>query len=85
MRQTEASVALSLYGDPKDAAWRDEAPRDGVDDTRHRVLQSLAVRLAPFLVKNTYTFPSDHKVFRDQPGGRCSTWTPGTWRSPARS
>ncbi|RUO87736.1 hypothetical protein D7Y11_39055 [Corallococcus sp. AB018] len=77
VRQTEASVALSLYGDPNDPAWRDESPRDGVDDTRHQVLQSLAVRFAPFMVKNTYTFPSDHKVFRDQPGGlllNLDTW-----------
>ncbi|RYZ41889.1 MAG: hypothetical protein EOO71_10175 [Myxococcaceae bacterium] len=77
VRQTEASVALSLYGDPADSAYRDEAPRDGMDDTRQRVLQSLAVRFAPFMVKNTYTFPSDHKVFRDQPGGlllNLDTW-----------
>ncbi|NNB99462.1 hypothetical protein HI113_36805 [Corallococcus exiguus] len=53
VRQTEASVALSLYGDPNDPAYRDEAPRDGVDDTRHLVLQSLAIRFAPFMVKNT--------------------------------
>ncbi|QSQ22178.1 hypothetical protein JY651_44810 [Pyxidicoccus parkwayensis] len=77
VRQTDASVALSLYGDPNDPAYRDEAPRDGMDDTRHQVLLSLAVRFAPFLVKNTYTFPSDHKVFRDQPGGlllNLDTW-----------
>ncbi|MCP3104693.1 hypothetical protein LZ198_38095 [Myxococcus sp. K15C18031901] len=69
VRQTEASVALSLYGDTADPAYRDEAPRDGIDDRRHQVLQALAVRFAPIMVRNTYTFPMDHKVFRDLPGG----------------
>ncbi|WP_408889302.1 hypothetical protein ACJ2CR_35615 [Myxococcus faecalis] len=69
VRQTSASQALALYGDPADPGYRDEAPRDGIDDERFRVLQALAVRFAPILVKNTYTFPMDHKVFRDLPGG----------------
>ncbi|TQF11500.1 hypothetical protein FJV41_33905 [Myxococcus llanfairpwllgwyngyllgogerychwyrndrobwllllantysiliogogogochensis] len=77
VRQTTASEALSLYGDTADPSYRDETPRDGMDDNRFRVLQALAVRFAPILVKNTYTFPMDHKAFRDLPGGlllNLDTW-----------
>lgn len=69
VRQTQASEALALFGDTADPNYRDEAPRDGIDDQRFRVLQALAVRFAPILVMNTYTFPMDHQVFRDPPGG----------------
>lgn len=60
--QTEASERLHLYGDPEAADYEDRAPRDGVDDRRHEVLQELAVRFAPFLVQNSEGIPMDHKT-----------------------
>jgi len=63
MRQTEASARLQLFGDPADAGYRDQDPRDGVDDARMRRLQALGVRFAPLLVKNTPLFPMDFKSF----------------------
>lgn len=55
--QTEASREFHLFGDRKDPDYRDEDPMDGIDDGRHEVLMSLAVRFAPFLVQNTADVP----------------------------
>lgn len=52
-----ATMALDLYGDPAAPGYRDVAPVDGIDDARHRVLETLAVRFAPFLVQNTGNIP----------------------------
>jgi len=67
VRQTEASARLHLYGDPADPLYRDQAPRDGVDDARMRRLQALAVRFAPLLVRNTPLFPMSFKAFWKEP------------------
>jgi hypothetical protein len=63
VRQTEASARFQLYGDPSAPGYRDEDPRDGIDDARMRHLQALAVRFAPLLVRNTPMFPMDFKAF----------------------
>ncbi|MDP2483703.1 MAG: hypothetical protein Q8W45_10490, partial [Candidatus Palauibacterales bacterium] len=61
IRQTPASDRLHLYGDLDDPDYIDIAPVDGIDDRRHRTLQDLAVRFAPFLVQNSEGMPMDHK------------------------
>ena len=66
VRQTDASAAFQLYGNPDAAGFRDEDPRDGVDDTRGLLFHQLGVRFAPFLVKNTTAAPMDFKKFMDQ-------------------
>lgn len=66
IRQTPSSVLFSLYGDPLDPEYRDEAPLDGMDDRRHALFQELSVRFAPFMVQNTVDAPMDFKKFRDE-------------------
>jgi hypothetical protein len=66
VRQTDASAAFQLYGNPDAAGFLDEDPRDGVDDTRGRLFHQLGVRFAPYLVKNTTAAPMDFKKFMDQ-------------------
>lgn len=66
VRQTDASAAFQLYGNPDAAGFLDEAPRDGVDDTRGRLFHQLGVRFAPYLIKNTTAAPMDFKKFMDQ-------------------
>jgi len=61
IRQTPASERLHLYGDLEAPGYLDVDPVDGVDDRRHRVLEELAVRFAPFLVQNSEGIPMDHK------------------------
>lgn len=61
IRQTPASERLHLYGDRASPTYVDVAPVDGVDDRRHQVLQTLAVRFAPFLVQNSEAVPMDHR------------------------
>jgi hypothetical protein len=61
IRQTPASERLHLYGDRESADYVDVEPVDGIDDRRHRVLEELAVRFAPFLVQNSEAIPMDHK------------------------
>ena len=61
IRQTAASERLDLYGYRESPGYVDVAPVDGVDDRRHRVLEDLAVRFAPFLVQNSEAIPMDHK------------------------
>jgi hypothetical protein len=63
VRQTAPSAALHLYGNPLDPDYRDEQPRDGIDDRRHAVLQRMAVRFAPLMVLNTTNIPMDFRVF----------------------
>jgi hypothetical protein len=63
VRQTTASAALHLYGDPSDPNYRDESPRNGIDDRRDAVLQRMAIRFAPFMVLNSTNVPMDFKVF----------------------
>jgi hypothetical protein len=65
VQQNPASADLALWGDPDDPAYRDVAPRDGIDDGRHANLLRLAVRFAPFLVQNTGDFPTDFRVYME--------------------
>jgi len=63
VRQTEASRRFALYGVPGDPGYRDAAPRDGMDDARAAWLQSLGVRFAPLMVRNTAFAPTDFRAF----------------------
>lgn len=63
VRQTAASARFHLYGDPADPGYRDERPRNGIDDRRDDVLRWMAVRFAPFMVLNSTNIPMDFKVF----------------------
>ena len=63
VQQTPATEALHLYGDREDPSYRDVDPVDGIDDRRHDVLETLAVRFAPYLVQNTTTMPTNFNVF----------------------
>ena len=67
-QQTSASASFHLFGDAGDPDYRDEAPRDGIDDNRFAVLEAIGLRFAPFLVQNTYSAPMDFKaLMRMQP------------------
>ena len=66
LRATEASERLRLFGDRSDPAYRDVAPRDGIDDRRHEVLSALAERFAPYMVLNSYSIPMDFRRFMTQ-------------------
>src|SRR5262249_28944566 len=43
--------------------YHDSLPLDGIDDRRGAWLQSLAVRFAPWMVRNTIDFPMDARRF----------------------
>jgi hypothetical protein len=64
-QQGAATGALHLYGDREDPSYRDVAPVDGIDDSRHDVLLSLAVRFAPYLVQNTTNIPTNFNRYID--------------------
>jgi hypothetical protein len=57
--QTAASGRFHVFGDPRDPAFRDLSPVDGIDDRRHAPFLGLAERFAPWLVRNAYGFPMD--------------------------
>ena len=61
--QTASSAAFQLYGDPTAPGFIDNAPRDGIDDRRMRVLEALGVRFAPFLVQSSEMVPLDFQAF----------------------
>lgn len=63
IRQTPSSAMFHLFGDPSNPDFRDELPRDGIDDRRHNVLQKLAARFAPLMVLNTTNVPLDFRIF----------------------
>jgi len=62
-QEAPASARFHLFGDRDDPGYRDEAPRDGIDDRRHEVLEALSTRFAPFMVQNTFSIPLDFKRF----------------------
>lgn len=62
---TPASRELHLFGDRSHPAYRDVAPRDGIDDRRGRRLEALAVRFAPFLMRNTPMAPLSFEAFAE--------------------
>ena len=59
--QTDASAQFHLFGDKDSPDFTDVSPRDGIDDSRNRVLLALATRFGPFMVQNTYSAPVDFK------------------------
>lgn len=63
VQQNASTDELNLYGDREDPAYRDVDPVDGIDDARHAVLTSLAVRFAPFLVQNTEDIPTNFDTY----------------------
>lgn len=65
VQQNEATDALHLYGNREDPTYRDVNPVDGIDDDRHDILLSLAVRFAPFLVQNTTNIPVNFDAYID--------------------
>ena len=76
--QTEASARLHLYGDPADLGYRDEAPADGIDDTRGQHLLRIATRFAPILRRNNFSAPRHFTaVFGGRPVLQLDTWTGG--------
>ncbi len=60
-----------LFGDPTAAGYQDEAPRDGIDDGREHALRMLAMRFAPWMVRNSIDFPMDVRRFIER--GAAST------------
>jgi hypothetical protein len=60
---THASERFHLFGDASDSAFRDVAPRDGIDDRRGALLHQLGVRFAPWMARNAYGFPMDVRRF----------------------
>src|SRR5262245_31103386 len=58
-----ATAAFHLYGDTAGPGYVDQDPRNGIDDARDRWLTALAVRFAPWMVRNTVDFPMDWRRF----------------------
>jgi hypothetical protein len=63
VQQTSASVAFALFGNAKAVDYVDVASKDGIDDRRAEWLKALAVRFAPYMVRNSVLFPMDWKRF----------------------
>jgi hypothetical protein len=61
IRASPATERFQLYGDSADPGYRDESPQDGIDDARAGWLGALAVRFAPYLVRNTEERPLDFR------------------------
>ena len=51
VQATPANRQFHLFGDSEAPGYRDEAPRDGIDDTRERWLRALAVRFSPWMAE----------------------------------
>src|SRR6266513_6437347 len=71
VQATVGNRQFHLFGDGAGAGYRDEAPRDGIDDARERWLHALAVRFAPWMVRNSVDFPMNFRRFVE--GGEAST------------
>ena len=71
VQATVGNQQFHLFGDAAGAGYRDEAPRDGIDDARERWLHALAVRFAPWMVRNSVDFPMNFRRFVE--GGDAST------------
>jgi hypothetical protein len=68
VERTEASRQLSLFGDPDAPDFRDEAPRDGIDDARGERLRQLGARFGPIMVLNTADLPLDFRRYQELGG-----------------
>lgn len=71
VQATTGNRLFHLFGDATTPGYRDEAPRDGIDDARERWLHALAVRFAPWMVRNSVDFPMNFRRFVE--GGDAST------------
>ena len=63
VQSTAGNRQFHLFGDSSTSSYRDEAPRDGIDDARELWLRSFAVRFAPWMVRNSVDFPMDFRRF----------------------
>jgi hypothetical protein len=63
VQSTAGNRQFHLFGDPTTSSYRDQAPRDGIDDTREQWLRTLAQRFAPWMVRNSVDFPMDFRRF----------------------
>ena len=63
VQSTAGNRQFHLFGDSAASSYRDEAPRDGIDDARAHWLRALAVRFAPWMVRNSVDFPMDFRRF----------------------
>ena len=63
VQSTAGNRRFNLFGDSTTPSYHDEAPRDGIDDVRGQWLRSLAVRFAPWMVRNSVDFPMDFRRF----------------------
>lgn len=61
VEQTAANDELNLYGDRADSRYRDNHPKNGIDDSRDRLFEALSVRFAPLIVRNAAAFPMDFR------------------------
>src|SRR2546427_9619654 len=71
VQSTAGNRRFHLFGDSTASSYRDETPRDGIDDAREQWLRALAVRFAPWMVRNSVDFPMDFRRFVE--GGDAST------------
>lgn len=71
VQATAGNRTFHLFGDTTLAGYRDAVPRDGIDDAREQWLHALAVRFAPWMVRNSVDFPMDVRRFIE--GGEAST------------
>jgi hypothetical protein len=63
VQSTVGNRQFHLFGDSTASGYRDETPRDGIDDAREHWLRALAVRFAPWMVRNSVDFPMDFRRF----------------------
>ncbi len=64
--QAPQTARFQLYGDTTVASYVDQNPRNGIDDRRDAWLQGIAVRFAPWMIRNTVDFPMDWRRFVNQ-------------------
>lgn len=57
--QTEANRRFDLFGDRDHPDYVDRDPVDGIDDRRGERLEALALRFAPYMVRNTTSVPRE--------------------------
>jgi len=63
VQATAGNRQFHLFGDSTNSSYRDETPRDGIDDARGQWLRALSVRFAPWMVRNSVDFPMDFRRF----------------------
>jgi hypothetical protein len=63
--QHPATALFQLYGDTAAPGYVDRNPQDGIDDRRGEWLTQIAVRFAPWMVRNTIDYPMDWRRFVD--------------------